>query len=413
MLSRVCFHLCHQAKSKTSNFTYAIAQPKMMHTICHGQTTILRMVVSNKCLRYTRISEAVLGRCASTDVTKDSVNLLDHIPDIPTPPVDVTQVLDVIGATGEPSLASIGLCNYTPPGLFQRCLELLHVGCDIPWWGCIAIGTLCVRLILFPVVIMSQKNAAKLNNNLPQMQHLQQKVSEARTSGNQLEVLRYSQEMYAFMNEKKINPVMNMLPSIAQIPVFLSIFTALRGMQEAPVESMRQGGLWWFPDLTVPDPYYILPVITSVTLWITIEVGVDTARLETLGMIKYLLRALPFIVLPFSVNFSGAILCYWVSSNFISLAQVGLLRIPKVRKYFNIEPLMALNKDDLPISKKSFKEGFRESIVNMKIARELADRERLDEMQFQRAGRGPVEKTFAYNPKSQPPSANSILARKR
>jgi YidC/Oxa1 family membrane protein insertase len=46
----------------------------------------------------------------------------------------------------------------------------------------------------------------------------------------------------------------------------MSIFFALRGMASAPVDSLRVGGLAWFQDLTVPDPTYILPVLTCATL---------------------------------------------------------------------------------------------------------------------------------------------------
>lgn len=43
-------------------------------------------------------------------------------------------------------------------------------------------------------------------------------------------------------------------------------------MANLPVESLQTGGLWWFTDLTVPDQFYLLPVLTSLTLWATIEV---------------------------------------------------------------------------------------------------------------------------------------------
>jgi len=44
-------------------------------------------------------------------------------------------------------------------------------------------------------------------------------------------------------------------------------------MANLPVDSMKEGGLWWFMDLTVADPYCLLPLLTSVTLWITMEVS--------------------------------------------------------------------------------------------------------------------------------------------
>ena len=92
-----------------------------------------------------------------------------------------------------------------------------------------------------------------------------------------------------------------------QAPLFISFFMGLRGMANVPVESMRTGGLFWFTDLTVPDQYYLMPLITSFTMWVTIEVGADGAKLNAgnLQTMKYVLRALPVVILPFTINFPG------------------------------------------------------------------------------------------------------------
>nr|CAD7449113.1 unnamed protein product [Timema bartmani] len=253
---------------------------------------------------------------------------------------------------------------------------------------------------MFPLVIAAQRNAAKMNNNLPQLQILQMKMTEARQSGNQLDAARYSQETVMFMKEKGVNPLKNMLVPLAQAPLFISFFMGLRGMSNVPVESMRTGGLFWFTDLTLPDQYYLLPLITSATLYLTIELGTDSARLGSTNMqtMRYVLRALPICILPFIINFPGAILCYWVSTNFISLGQVAFLRIPAVRQYFKIEPLVAHTADSLPVKPKGFVTGLKDSWTNMKITKELEDRQRVDEIKFQRAGRGPIQKTYKYDP---------------
>lgn len=236
---------------------------------------------------------------------------------------------EVLNAIGEPTFASLGLGGWSPVGLVQNGMEFLHVTLDIPWWGAIAIGTIIVRILIFPLVIVAQRNAAKMNNHMPQMQVLQMKMTEARQSGNAIESARYAQEMMLFMKEKELNPLKNMVVPLAQAPLFLSFFMALRGMANAPVESMRTGGLFWFTDLTVPDPYFLLPIITSATLYLTIEIGTDSARLSAQNMhvMKYVLRALPIVIFPFTMNFPGAILCYWACSNFISLGQVMLLKL--------------------------------------------------------------------------------------
>lgn len=100
--------------------------------------------------------------------------------------------------------------------------------------------------------------------------------------------------------------------------------------------------------------------VKVVQLIFTFQLGTDTAKLssQNLQTMKYVLRALPLIILPFTINFPGAILCYWVSTNFVSLVQVGILRIPAVRDYFKIEPLVTHKQ--LPIKPKGFTEGLKD-----------------------------------------------------
>lgn len=336
-------------------------------------------------------------------ISSTDSKVIEPIPEPPPIPESPVELLDQLNALGEPTFASLGLGGWSPVGLVQTSLEYLHASLGIPWWGAIVIGTIVIRVCMFPLVVVAQRNAARMNNYLPQLQVLQLKMTEARKAGNQLEVARYSQEMMGFMKDKQLNPFKNMIVPLAQMPVFISFFMGLRQMANVPVDSLRDGGLFWFLDLTVPDQYFALPIITSVTLWATIEVGTDSAKLSAQNMqtMKYVLRALPLFILPFTVNFPGAILCYWLSSNFISLIQVGFLRIPAVREYFKIDALLKHNPEKLPIKSKGFVGGIKESWTNLKITRELEERRRLDELQFQRAGKGPVVKTYKYDPTKQ------------
>jgi len=57
-----------------------------------------------------------------------------------------------------------------------------------------------------------------------------------------------------------------------QVPIFISVYKGLNEMAELPVASMQTGGLLWFTDLTICDPYYALPIMTVSTLLITLEV---------------------------------------------------------------------------------------------------------------------------------------------
>lgn len=70
---------------------------------------------------------------------------------------------------------------------------------------------------MLPLVVIAQRNAARMNNYLPQMQVIQMKLTEARQSGNELEAARYSQELMLFMREKGVNPLKNMIVPLAQV----------------------------------------------------------------------------------------------------------------------------------------------------------------------------------------------------
>lgn len=348
-------------------------------------------------------------------IQTDTATILEHIPEPPIVPDLITKVTEELASGVEPAITTLGLGGWTPVGIVQNCMEYLHIGLDLPWWTCIIIGTITVRTLIFPLVVMAQRNSAKMNNNLPQIQHLQMKLTEARQSGNAIDAARYSQEMMAFMKEKEVNPLKNVIVPLAQAPLFISFFIGLRQMANAPVESMTTGGLFWFTDLTVPDQFFLLPIITSCTMLLTIEVGTDGARLAAANLqtMKYVLRALPFMILPFTVNFPGAILTYWTCSNFISLLQVGFLKIPAVREHFKIEKLMTHKPGDLPAKKKGFREGLKDSWTNMKITRELEERKRIDDIIFQRAAKGAIQKTYKYDPTKPRTSAAPIEAKPR
>lgn len=63
-----------------------------------------------------------------------------------------------------------------------------------------------------------------------------------------------------------------------QAPVFISFFIALRKMAYLPVPSLQTGGLLWFPDLTAADPFYILPLAVTGTMFFILEVRHPSSR---------------------------------------------------------------------------------------------------------------------------------------
>lgn len=326
--------------------------------------------------------------------TTASNELIFDIPEKPIP-LDLPEIL------AEPAFDTLGLASWWPSGRMQYLMENLHIGLDLEWWQTIAVTTLMMRLILFPAVVMAQRNMANMGNSTPQMAALQEKMSDARRRGDMMESAMLGQELQKFMTKKGINPLKNAIPIMCQVPVFMSFFFALRGMANCPVESMTTGGLYWFENLTLADPFYLLPLLTSSTLYLQLRLGAEGARLDQMGpKMKIAMTVLPFIMLPVTINFPTAVNFYWLTTNVISLLQSRFLKIQVMRKALKI-PIMIKHKpqDMAPGGKKKgFQESFRDTIDNWKVQGNIIDRRAYDEQQFKEAGTKKPIKTFKYDP---------------
>ena len=153
-----------------------------------------------------------------------------------------------------------------------------------------------MRLLVLPLFIRARRNAAVTYNVGPQIEEIQKKMMAGKTKE---EVLKGRQEYYEFMSKHGISPTATLLPILGNASIFTSMFFALNGMARLPVDSLKVGGLAWFSDLTVSDPYFLLPILTTSSLLINLKVGGDGASLDTLPpFMRKVLYALPLISLP-------------------------------------------------------------------------------------------------------------------
>nr|KAF6393154.1 OXA1L mitochondrial inner membrane protein [Pipistrellus kuhlii] len=283
------------------------------------------------------------------------------------------ETADVVQAAAEQSFAELGLGSYTPVGLIQNLLEYIHVDLGLPWWGAIAVCTVIARCLVFPLIVKGQREAAKIHNHMPEIQKFSMRIREAKLAGDHAEFYRASSEMTLYQKKHDIKLFKPLILPLTQAPIFISFFISLREMANLPVPSLQTGGLWWFQDLTLSDPTYILPMVVTATMWGVLE----------------------------------AVFVYWFSSNMFSLVQVSCLRIPAVRTILKIPQRVVHDADKLPPREgfiKSFKRGWK----NAEINHQLQERERRMQNHLELAARGPLRQTFTHNPLLQrgenPPS---------
>lgn len=110
-------------------------------------------------------------------------------------------------------------------------------------------------------------------------------------------------------------------------------------------------GMLWFTDLTISDPYYVLPVLNSAIFLLTIELGAADGMQgqppEMMKRMKFFMRILSVIFIPVTANFPASLFCYWVTSSCFSLLQSTLIKQKGIRSFLNLPPSV---KRDLDLS---------------------------------------------------------------
>ncbi|WP_239423766.1 membrane protein insertase YidC [Snodgrassella communis] len=173
------------------------------------------------------------------------------------------------------------------------------------WGWAIILLTLTVKAILFPLTHASYKSMAKMRAVAPRLQALKDQYGDDR--------MRMQQEMMSLYKKEKINPVGGCLPMLLQIPVFIGLYWALF----ASVELRGAPWLGWITDLGRQDPYFILPVLMALTMYLQTFMNPPPTDPMQAKMMK--IMPVAFSVMFFF--FPAGLVLYWLTNNILTLAQ--------------------------------------------------------------------------------------------
>lgn len=205
-------------------------------------------------------------------------------------------------------------------------------------WSVVA-TTIALRMVLFPIMVYSQKTTSRMAHVQPELAVLKTNF-ERLGSPTRQERLTFATNMKALFKKYEVKPFMGLVGPLIQIPLFLGMFFGLKKMPGLFPEELRNGGMYWFTDLTVADPYYILPLTSCFTFVALIEMGKEQMLRQQPGQQGVLFlnffRFMSVASLPICINFESALLCYWTTNNVITMGQTALLKAPTVKKAFGI-----------------------------------------------------------------------------
>ena len=162
--------------------------------------------------------------------------------------------------------------GWGPTAFVQTLLEHIHIYTGTPWWASIALSVLAIRAGIFKIYINAQDTSARVAAIKPLTAGVDKRYKDAVKKMDQQEMREVALERKAIYGKAGIKPMRMLLPIAFQVPLGFGTFRLLRGMSTLPVPGFETGGLLWFSDLTIPDPFFILPILTGASFYITFRV---------------------------------------------------------------------------------------------------------------------------------------------
>lgn len=177
-------------------------------------------------------------------------------------------------------LAALGLCHWTPAGLSQWGLEALHVATGLPWFWTIVAGTVVSRLIVLPFALKGIRNAALMAPHQAEFEKLREEINQARLARDTAHMQRMVLKQQVLYKKIGVSMAGMVLPPFVQLPVTLGMFFGIKRMCDVGVPQLKyDSGVSLWPDLTVPDPTYILPIVSTAVMNLSLSVRTDLSLL--------------------------------------------------------------------------------------------------------------------------------------
>lgn len=183
-------------------------------------------------------------------------------------------------------------------------LEWFH-GLVGNWGVAIILLTVLVKGVFFHLSATSYRSMARMRAVAPQLTRLKELYGDDRQ--------RMSQEMMALYKREKINPLGGCLPILVQMPVFISLYWVLF----ESVQLRHAPFMLWIQDLSVMDPYFILPILMGASMFLQMSLNPSPPD----PMQAKIMKMMPLIFTVFFLWFPSGLVLYWLVNNILSIAQ--------------------------------------------------------------------------------------------
>ena len=175
-------------------------------------------------------------------------------------------------------------------------------------WGlAIILVTIVIKTLLYPLSAAQYRSMANMRKLQPKMQRLKERYGDDKQ--------RMQQEMMKMYKEEGANPFGGCLPMLLQFPIFIALYYVLF---EA-VELRHAPFFGWIQDLSVADPYFVLPLLMGGSMWLMQRLQPKSPTMDQ--MQQKIMSYLPIVFTVFMLFFPAGLVLYWLCNNLISVAQ--------------------------------------------------------------------------------------------
>jgi len=173
------------------------------------------------------------------------------------------------------------------------------------WGWAIVFTTLVIKLIFFQLSATSYKSMANMRRVGPELQRLKERFGDDRQ--------KMSAAMMELYKKEKINPLGGCLPILVQMPVFIALYWVLL----ESVELRHSPFILWLNDLSVKDPYFVLPILMGATMFFQQTLNPEPPD----PMQARVMKMMPIMFTFFFLWFPAGLVLYWLVNNMLSIAQ--------------------------------------------------------------------------------------------
>ncbi|QSX40876.1 membrane protein insertase YidC [Shewanella cyperi] len=190
-------------------------------------------------------------------------------------------------------------------------LLMFYQGLVVNWGLAIILITLTVRGALFPLTKAQYVSMAKMRNLQPKLADLKERFGDDRQ--------KMGQAMMELYKKEKVNPMGGCLPMLLQMPIFIALYWVLM----ESVELRHAPFMLWIHDLSVQDPYYVLPLLMGVSMWLMQKMQPVAPTMDP--MQQKMMQWMPVIFTVFFLWFPAGLVLYWLVGNLVAITQQKII----------------------------------------------------------------------------------------